>query len=164
MFFFISILNWIICHYAGDPFDLFPRDDLETVVGVALAKEDLSTLVTAIEAAGLVDTLNVEGTFTIFAPNIDAFAKLPSETLEELLNPENADQLKKILLRHVLPTSIMAGDLPEGSTTVDTIGGETITVTNSDKVTIESTEGTATVIETDIAASNGVIHIVDTIF
>jgi len=139
-------------------------DEAQTIVDVALANPDLSTLVTAVKAAGLVDTLNGEGPFTVFAPNNDAFAKIPEDTLADLLKPENVDQLKGILLRHVLPTSTLSEDLPEGSTTVDTAGGETITVTNSDGVSIESSSGTATVIEADVLASNGVIHIVDTVF
>ena len=65
-------------------------------------------------AAGLVDTLNGEGPFTVFAPNNDAFAKIPADTLASLLEPENVDQLKAVLLRHVLPTTILAGDIPEG--------------------------------------------------
>ena len=124
----------------------------------------MSTLVTAVTAAGLVDTLNGEGPFTVFAPNNDAFAKIPADTLASLLEPENVDQLKAVLLRHVLPTTILAGDIPEGSTTVDTAGGETITVTNADGVTIESSAGKATVIATDVVTSNGVVHIVDTVF
>lgn len=112
----------------------------------------------------MVDTLNGEGPFTVFAPNNDAFAKIPADTLASLLEPENVDQLKAVLLRHVLPTTILAGDIPEGSTTVDTAGGETITVTNADGVTIESSAGKATVIATDVVTSNGVVHIVDTVF
>jgi len=140
-------------------------DDLPTIVQAAVATPDLSTLVTAVTAAGLVDTLSGEGPFTVFAPNNDAFAKIPADTLASLLEPENVDQLKALLLRHVLPTTIMAGDIPEGSTTVDTAGGETITVTNADgAVTIESSAGTATVIATDVVTSNGVVHLVDTVF
>ena len=113
----------------------------------------------------MVDTLSGEGPFTVFAPNNDAFAKIPADTLAGLLEPENVDQLKAVLLRHVLPTTILAGDIPEGSTTVDTAGGETITVTNADgAVTIESSAGTATVIATDVIASNGVVHVVDIVF
>jgi len=140
-------------------------DDLPTIVQAAVATPDLSTLVTAVTAAGLVDTLSGEGPFTVFAPNNDAFAKIPADTLAGLLEPENVDQLKAVLLRHVLPTTILAGDIPEGSTTVDTAGGETITVTNADgAVTIESSAGTATVIATDVVTSNGVVHLVDTVF
>ena len=143
----------------------FSRDDLPTIVQAAVATPDLSTLVTAVTAAGLVDTLSGEGPFTVFAPNNDAFAKIPADTLAGLLEPENVDQLKAVLLRHVLPTTILAGDIPEGSTTVDTAGGETITVTKADgAVTIESSAGTATVIATDVVASNGVVHLVDTVF
>lgn len=140
-------------------------EDLGTIVGVAEANPDLSIHVSAVVAAGMVDTLNGEGPFTFFVPNNDAFAKIPEDMLADLFKPENVDQLKKTFLRHFLPTSIMSDDLPEGSTTVDTVGGETITVTNSDGVvSIESSAGTATVIEADVLASNGVIHIVDTVF
>merc|ERR1711997_1094781 len=137
---------------------------LPTFVEAAVATPDLSTLVAAVTAAGLVETLSGEGPFTVFAPNNDAFAKIPADTLASLLEPENVDQLKAVLLRHVLPTTILAGDIPEGSTTVDTAGGETITVTNADGVTIESSAGKATVIATDVVTSNGVVHIVDTVF
>jgi uncharacterized surface protein with fasciclin (FAS1) repeats len=135
-----------------------------TILEAAVATPQLSTLVTAVQAAGLVDTLNGKGPFTVFAPNNDAFAKIPADTLVSLLEPENVDQLKAVLLRHVLPTVIKAGDIPEGSTTVRTAGGETITVINSDGVTIESSAGKANVIATDVVTSNGVVHIVDTVF
>merc|ERR1712060_213447 len=91
-------------------------DDLPTIVEAAVATADLSTLVTAVKAAGLVDTLSGEGPFTVFAPNNDAFAKIPAETLDDLLKPENVDQLTAILLRHVVPTVILAAEFPEDIT------------------------------------------------
>merc|ERR1711874_425519 len=138
-------------------------DDLPTIVQAAVATPDLSTLVTAVTAAGLVDTLSGEGPFTVFAPNNDAFAKIPADTLAGLLKPENVDQLTAILLRHVVPTVILAPEFPEDITSVDTVGGETITL-NPMEATVESSAGKATVIMPDILASNGVIHIVDTVF
>jgi len=137
--------------------------DLPTIVEAAVASPELSTLVAAVKAAGLVDTLSGEGPFTVFAPNNDAFAKIPAETLDDLLKPENVDQLTAILLRHVVPTVILAAEFPEDITSVDTVGGETITL-NPMEATVESSAGKATVIMPDILASNGVIHIVDTVF
>jgi len=139
--------------------------ELPTIAAAAIATESLSTLVVAVKAAGLVDTLSGEGTFTVFAPNNAAFAKVDADALAGLLKPENVDQLKAVLLRHVLPVVIKAGDIPVGSTVVKTVGGEEITVTNADgAVTITSSAGTATVIATDVLASNGVVHVVDTVF
>jgi len=139
--------------------------ELPTIAAAAIGTETLSTLVTAVKAAGLVDTLSGEGTFTVFAPNNAAFDKVDADALAGLLKPENVDQLKAVLLRHVLPTVIKASDIPAGSTVVKTVGGEEITVTNADgTVTIESSAGKATVIATDVLASNGIVHVVDTVF
>lgn len=137
--------------------------DLPTIVEAAVATPDLSTLVAAVTAAGLVDTLNGEGPFTVFAPNNAAFAKIPADTLADLLKPENVDQLKAILLRHVVPKVILSKDFPEDITSVDTVGGETITL-DPIEATIESSAGKATVIAMDVLTSNGVVHIVDTVF
>ena len=112
----------------------------------------------------MVDTLTGNEPYTVFAPNDDAFAKLPPDTLEGLLKPENKDLLKIVLLRHVVPTTMVSGEIPKGKTTLKTAGGEQITVTNEGGVAIESSEGNATVIKLDILASNGVIHIVDSVF
>ena len=139
------------------------REDDPTIVETAVATPDLSTLVTAVTAAGLVDTLNGEGPFTVFAPNNDAFAKIPADTLADLLKPENVDQLKAVLLRHVVPKVIIAKNFPKDITRVDTVGGETITL-NPVEGTVESSAGKAKVIAMDVLASNGVVHIVDTVF
>ena len=134
---------------------------------VAQATKDLSTLVAAVSAAGLVDTLNGDGPFTVFAPNNAAFEKI-KDTVDELLKPENKDKLQKVLLRHVVPKKIFANEIPVGSTQLETAGKDTITVTLNNAempmVTISSSEGSATVIKTDVVASNGVVHIVDTVF
>merc|ERR1712045_463628 len=139
------------------------RTALPTIAGAAIATPSLSTLVTAVKKAGLVPTLDGEGDFTVFAPNNDAFAKVPKEALGSLL--EDKDALTAVLLRHVLPTRIMAGDIPRGTTKVKTVGGEEIEVINNGSgVSIKSSAGTANVIATDIMTSNGVVHLADTVF
>merc|ERR1711997_444904 len=129
-------------------------------MGTAQGTPTLSTLLAAVKAAGLVDTLNGAGTFTVFAPNNDAFSKLPEGTIATLLKPENIEQLKAILLKHVLPVHINAGQIPRGTTKVKTVGGEEITIRNTASgVSI----GNANVIATDVFASNGVVHVIDTV-
>merc|ERR1712198_210457 len=138
---------------------------LKTIAGTAAATPALSTLLAAVKAAGLAPTLSGKGDFTFFAPTNDAFGKLPEGTIPTLLKPENKDQLAAILLRHVLPTRIMAGDIPRGTTKVKTVGGEEIEVINNGRgVSIRSSAGSARVIKTDIMTSNGVVHLVDTVF
>jgi len=161
-----SVLGAPGWHYRKPTYKKKPaaaRQQLPTIVGAAVATDSLSTLVAAVKAAGLVDTLNSKGPFTVFAPNNAAFAKIPADALANLLKPENVDQLKAILLRHVVPGTIKAADIPAGSTTLTTAGGETITVINSGGVFIQG-EAKAKVIATDVVTSNGVVHIVDTVF
>merc|ERR1719458_1307898 len=135
---------------------------LSTIAEAAIDRPFLSTLVSTLQKAGLVDTLSGEGTFTVFAPNNEAFGKVPAEALGGLL--EDKEALTAVLLRHVLPVSVKAGDIPAGSTVLKTVGGEEITVTNADgAVTIESNGVIATVIATDVLASNGVVHVIDTV-
>jgi len=136
-----------------------------TIAGAAIQTDSLSTLVAAVKAADLVETLDGDGSFTVFAPTNDAFAKVPEAALSNLLKPENADQLKSVLLRHVLPTIRLAGGIQRGTTEVKTANGEMIKIIKSNSgVTIESSAGKAKVIATDILASNGVVHLVDTVF
>merc|ERR1712122_403202 len=138
---------------------------LKSIAGTAAATPALSTLLAAVKAAGLAPTLSGKGDFTVFAPTNDAFAKLPEGTIPTLLKPENKQALADILLRHVLPTRIMAGDIPRGTTKVKTVGGEEIEVINNGRgVSIRSSAGSARVIKTDIMTSNGVVHLVDTVF
>merc|ERR1712242_92279 len=138
---------------------------LKTIAGTAAGEPALSTLLAAVKAADLAGTLSGEGDFTVFAPTNDAFAKLPEGTIPFLLKPENKQALADILLRHVLPNRIEAGQIPAGSTNVKTVGGEDITVTNANGgVSIKSSAGVANVIATDIQTSNGVVHLVDTVF
>ena len=108
--------------------------------------------------------LTEDGPFTLFAPNNDAFAKIPVPVLQDLLKPENIDKLEKVLKRHVLTTSLMSQNIQKGETKLWTVGAEQIIITNEEAVTIESTVGNATVIKVDLLASNGVIHIVDSVF
>merc|ERR1712241_564430 len=138
--------------------------NLGTIAAVAQATPSLSTLLAAVEAAGLAQTLNGAGTFTVFAPNDAAFGKLPEGTIATLLKPENKDQLRSILLKHVLPVQIKAGQIPRGTTKVKTVGGEEIEITNTGRgVSIKSSAGNANVIATDVLASNGVVHVIDTV-
>ena len=147
------------------PFVNRPAKIRPSITGAALDTNTLSTLVTAVKAANLVETLDGKGSFTVFAPNNDAFAKVPKNTLANLLKRDNSNQLKSVLLRHVLPTIHLSEGISEGTKEFQTVGGETIKITKSnDGVTIESSSGKARVISTDILANNGVVHVVDSVF
>ena len=130
----------------------------KTIVGVAAGAGLFNTLVAAVTAAGLVETLNSDGPFTVFAPTDEAFAKLPAGTVETLIKPENKAKLTSILTYHVLAGKVMAADV----TTSDakTVNGKEVAIkVESGKVTV----GGANVVKTDIAASNGVIHVIDAV-
>lgn len=130
----------------------------KTVVDIAAGNEDFSTLVAAVKAAGLAETLMGDGPFTVFAPNNAAFAKLPEGTVDSLLEPENKEKLVSILTYHVVPAKVMAADVSAGE--VETVNGAKAKISvDGDKVMIDG----ATVIATDIAGSNGVIHVIDTV-
>jgi len=133
----------------------------DTIVDVASGSSDFSTLVQAVTAAGLDDTLSGQGPFTVFAPTNEAFAKLPASTLESLLKPENKQKLTDILTYHVIPSKVMAADVTSG--TVKTVNGEELTfAVNGSNVTITDGQGnTVNVVKTDIPTSNGVIHAID---
>jgi uncharacterized surface protein with fasciclin (FAS1) repeats len=145
--------------------------DTPNIVGVAAANEDFSTLVTAVTAAGLVETLSGEGPFTVFAPNNAAFAKLPAGTVESLLKPESLDKLTAVLTYHVVAGKFDAAAVIDainennGKYSVTTVQGGTIVLSlNDGKVMLtDANGGTATVILADVAASNGVIHAIDTV-
>lgn len=131
-----------------------------TIVEIAAADERFSTLVAAVTAAELVETLSGEGPFTVFAPTNDAFAALPAGTLDSLLLPENKQALTDILLYHVVAGKVMAADVT-GLTSATTVLGQDFTITIRDgKVFLNDT---VEVIITDIEASNGVIHVIDTV-
>lgn len=130
-----------------------------TIVDVAASNADFETLVAAVKAAGLVETLSGEGPFTVFAPTDEAFAKLPAGTLENLLKPENKDQLVAILTYHVVAGKVTAADVVklDNATTVNGAVAD-VTVSGS-SVKIDEANVTAT----DVMASNGVIHVIDTV-
>lgn len=128
----------------------------KTIVDIASGNESFTTLTTALKTAGLIETLSGEGPFTVFAPTDEAFAALPEGTLEQLLQPENRDLLIQVLTYHVVPGSVMSEDLT--TTAVLSVEGRPINVTvGEDSVMVNS----ATVVEADIEASNGVIHVID---
>jgi uncharacterized surface protein with fasciclin (FAS1) repeats len=130
----------------------------KTIVGVAAEAGQFKTLVAAVKAAGLVDTLNGAGPFTVFAPTDEAFAKLPAGTVEDLLKPENKEKLQAVLTYHVVPGKIMAADVKTSN--VKTVNGKDAAVKAAGgNVTV----GGAKVVKADIAASNGVIHVIDTV-
>jgi len=132
----------------------------KTIVDVAVADGRFKTLVAAVQAAGLVETLSGEGPFTVFAPTDDAFAKLPTGTVETLLKPENKQKLTDILLYHVVSGKVMAADVVK-LTKAPTVLGKDVTITVKDgKVFLNDT---VQVIITDIEASNGVIHVIDAV-
>ena len=128
------------------------------LVAVASGAGSFNTLVAAVKAAGLVETLQGKGPFTIFAPTDEAFAKLPAGTVENLLKPENKDQLIAILTYHVVAGKVMAADVK--TMQAKTVNGKELTIIVADgKVTVDN----ANVVKTDVAASNGVIHVIDTV-
>lgn len=129
------------------------------IVDTAVAAGDFTTLAAALEAAGLVETLKGEGPFTVFAPTDAAFEKLPDGAVENLLKPENKDQLIAVLTYHVLPGKVMSGDIAGKTLEPATVQGSTISIDATDGVTVDN----ATVIKADIKASNGVIHVIDTV-
>ena len=143
----------------------------KNIVENALNSADHTTLVAAVQAAGLVETLQGAGPFTVFAPTNEAFAKLPAGTVETLLKPENKDQLVKILTCHVVAANAMSGDIVKmikddgGMHMVKTVGGCEFTVMmDGDKVQIKDGQGNiATVTIADVKQSNGVIHVIDTV-
>lgn len=139
---------------------LLPPADLLDIVDTAVENGSFTTLVAAVQAAGLVDTLKGEGPFTVFAPTDEAFAKLPAGTIDTLLKPENIEQLKNILLYHVVSGKVMAADVVT-LTSADTVLGQPLTIKVEDgKVYLNDT---VQVIITDVEASNGVIHVIDTV-
>ena len=139
---------------------VFADDDSEKdIVDIAAGAEDFTTLVAAVKAAGLVDTLKGDGPFTVFAPTNDAFAKLPKGTVESLLKPENKKKLVAVLTYHVVPGKVLAGDVVKLSKAKTVQGSEVKVSVDGGKVKIDDAE----VIKTDILCKNGVIHIIDSV-
>jgi uncharacterized surface protein with fasciclin (FAS1) repeats len=126
------------------------------IVDTAVDAGTFSTLVAAVEAAGLVDTLKGEGPFTVFAPTDEAFAALPEGTVENLLKPENIDQLTAILTYHVVPGKVMSTDLTDDMMAT-TVQGSDVKIDLDNGVMVQD----ATVTAADIEASNGVIHVIN---
>lgn len=135
--------------------EVMSSESPQTIVDIASSKDSFETLTSALEAANLVDVLQGDGPFTVFAPTDDAFAALPAGTLEELLKPENKEILVKILTYHVVPEKVLSGDLQAGKVT--TVEGSKVTIELGDEVTVDQ----AQIVEVDILASNGVIHVID---
>jgi uncharacterized surface protein with fasciclin (FAS1) repeats len=128
------------------------------IVDTAVSAGSFKTLVAALKAAGLVDTLRGEGPFTVFAPTDEAFSKLPAGTVEVLLKPENIGKLQSILTYHVVSGKVMAGDVVTLKS-AKTVNGQGITISTSDGVKVDG----AKVVKTDIECSNGVIHVIDSV-
>jgi uncharacterized surface protein with fasciclin (FAS1) repeats len=148
--------------------EMYPTRD---IIDNAVNSADHTTLVAAVKAAGLVNTLKGSGPFTVFAPTNEAFAKLPAGTVENLLKPENKDELTRILTYHVVPGRLSAMDLKKqikagnGQAELKTVSGGTLTVTMQGKNIVLQDEkgGMSTITIPDVFQSNGVIHVVDAV-
>jgi uncharacterized surface protein with fasciclin (FAS1) repeats len=129
------------------------------IVDTAVAAGNFKTLAAALQAAGLVETLKGDGPFTVFAPTDEAFAKLPAGTVENLLKPENREKLIAVLTYHVVAGKVTAAQVTKLKTARTVQGSEVTIMTSGGKVKVDN----ANVVKTDIAASNGVIHVIDTV-
>lgn len=136
-----------------------PMDSEPDIVDIAASNGNFNTLVAAVTAAGLVDTLKGEGPFTVFAPTDDAFAALPAGTVDSLLLPENKDQLVAILTYHVVPGAVTSDQLAGQRLNVETVNGATVHIDGRNGVKVNDSNVTAA----DIIASNGVIHVIDAV-
>lgn len=131
----------------------------QDIVDTAVAPGNFNTLATALQAAGLVDTLKGKGPFTVFAPTDEAFSKLPAGTVESLLKPENKEKLKAILLYHVVAGNVTSSQAAKLSS-AKTVNGQELKITSNDGTLMIND---AKVIKADVMASNGVIHVIDTV-
>jgi uncharacterized surface protein with fasciclin (FAS1) repeats len=134
-----------------------PAETEPDIVDIASSNDDFSTLVAAVSAAGLVDTLKSDGPFTVFAPTDAAFDALPAGTVEDLLKPENKDQLVKILTYHVVPGAVTSDQLAGQRLDVATVQGQAVHIDGRSGVKVNKSRVTTA----DIIASNGVIHVID---
>ena len=132
-------------------------DKIHDIVDTAVAAGAFGTLVAAVTAAGLVDTLKGEGPFTVFAPTDAAFAALPDGTVEKLVQPEQRDALTALLLLHVLPGAVHSRDIAGQTLRPASVGGGPLDIDGTNGVTVNG----ATVITADIECTNGVIHVID---
>lgn len=168
---FFALSSFAQCNSANTHVMSAYKEKGNDIVKVASSNEDFSTLVAAVSAAGLVETLQGEGPFTVFAPTNDAFAKLPKGTVESLLEPSAKDKLTKILTYHVVAGKFVAADVVKaikagnGSFTIPTVsGGKLVASISGDNVVLKDENGgMATITATDVAADNGVIHVIDTV-
>ena len=144
---------------AGSSYAAAENKSSKDIVDTAVSAGSFSTLAAALKAGGLVETLKGEGPFTVFAPTDEAFKKLPAGTLESLLKPENKEKLVSILTYHVVPGKVMAKDVVKLDK-AKTVNGKEVDV-KVDGGTVKVTD--ATVVKTDIEASNGVIHVIDSV-
>lgn len=151
----IMFATWVISASAYANHHGMKKD----IVDVAAENGSFNTLVAAVKAAGLVETLKGEGPFTVFAPTDEAFAKLPEGTVEMLLKPENKDKLVAVLSYHVVPGKAMAADVVTIDKATTVLGQDVMVKLMDDKVMINN----AAVIAADVEASNGVIHVIDTV-
>jgi uncharacterized surface protein with fasciclin (FAS1) repeats len=133
----------------------------ETIVEIAAGNPDFTTLVSAVQAAGLAETLSGEGPYTVFAPTNEAFAEVPAATLQSLLEPANKDTLTKILTYHVVAGEVLAADVTPGPVTTVEGGTFTVEVEGSDVILVDGQGNRSMVTTTDIQGSNGVIHVID---
>lgn len=148
-----------------------PMDPTKNIVENAIKSKDHTTLVAAVKAAGLVETLQGPGPFTVFAPTNAAFSQLPPGTVETLLKPENKAALQKVLTAHVVPASVMAGDLIKmikadgGKHAIKTVSGDMLyaTLKNGSVYITDESGRTGKVTIANVTQSNGVIHVVDTV-
>ena len=148
-------LSPVHAHNHGSKEDMDKKAQAD-IVDTAVAAGSFTTLVTAVEAAGLVETLKGDGPFTVFAPTDEAFAAIPDEDLQALLNDKEA--LTAVLTYHVVAGKVMAADVA-GLTSAETVQGQNLTIDASDGVKVDA----ATVVQTDIKASNGVVHVIDAV-
>ncbi len=135
----------------------------QNIVQVASSNPDFSTLVAAVKAAGLVDTLSGPGPYTVFAPTNEAFAALPAGTLDTLLKPENKATLQGILTYHVVPGSVYAKDVKPGMVTTVNGAKFTVSIAGGSIYLTDDKGNKAKIVMTDIAASNGVIHVINAV-
>ncbi len=139
--------------------DMAKQEPAADIVDTAVAAGSFNTLVTAVQAAGLEDTLRSDGPFTVFAPTDDAFAKLPEGTVASLLEPENKDKLVAILTYHVVAGKVMSGDIAGKKLEAATVQGTNVSIDATSGVMVDN----ANVVTADVNASNGVIHVIDTV-
>lgn len=152
---FIAVVGWLTVDSARAAQSGANKDIVATASGAG----QFNTLVAAVQAAGLVETLQGAGPFTVFAPNDAAFAKLPEGTIESLLKPENKEKLVTILTYHVVPGKVTSSDIAGKKLDAATVEGQSLAIDATDGVKVND----ATVVGADVMASNGVIHVIDTV-